>query len=188
MANVDGWIDFPVPLRRSLGEFGGVTRMDDEQDGPGLGRYRHHTCYQATTCNSNALSSTYSSYLSLHWATRRRGREESKFGSRLGSTTLSDRRLYHRRTERPGSGNDHFEFVCAEQALGRERGFGGVEKEGVGAAKDDVDWEGQECVDRTFSQRLSRLDHRSRRGLSLRGVTLWTEEAAYRGWRFCVVC
>ena len=38
--------------------------MDDEQDGPGLGRYRHHTCYQATTCNSNALNSTYSSYLS----------------------------------------------------------------------------------------------------------------------------
>ena len=64
MANVDGWIDILVPSRRSLGEFGGVTRMDDEQNGPGLGRYRHHTCYQATTCNLNTSNSTYSSYLS----------------------------------------------------------------------------------------------------------------------------
>ena len=63
MDNVDGWIDFLVQSRRSLGGFGGVTRMDDEQDGPGLGRYRHHTCYRATTCNSNTLNSTYSSYL-----------------------------------------------------------------------------------------------------------------------------
>ena len=61
MANVDGWIDFLVPLRRSLLGFGGV---DVEEDGPGLGRYRHHSCYQATTWNSNTLNSTYSSYLS----------------------------------------------------------------------------------------------------------------------------
>ena len=96
MANVNGWIDFLVPLRRSLLGFGGV---DVEEDGPGLRPYRHHTCYQATTCNSNTLNSTYSSYLSLHWATRRRGREESTFGSRFGSTTLSRRTLYLRRTE-----------------------------------------------------------------------------------------
>ena len=101
MDNVDGWIDFPVPLRRSLVGFGGV---DVEEDGPSLGRYRHHTCYQATTCNSNTLNSTYSVYLSLHWATRRRGREESTFGSRFGPTTFSDGTLNLRRTERPGSG------------------------------------------------------------------------------------
>ena len=53
MANVHGWIDFLVPSRRMLG-FGGV---DVEEDGPSLGRYRHHTCYQATTCNSNTLNS-----------------------------------------------------------------------------------------------------------------------------------
>ena len=133
MANVDGWIVFLVPSSRCLLAFGGV---DVEEDGPGRGRYSHDPCYQATTCNSNTLNSTYSSYLSLHWPPRRRGREESKFGSRLGSTTLSDRRLYLRRTERPGSGNDHVEFVCAEQALGGERGFGGVEKEVAGAAED----------------------------------------------------
>ena len=133
MANVDGWIDSLVPLRRSLVGFGGV---DVEEDGPGLGRYRRHTCYQATTCNSNSLNSTYSSYLSLHWATRRRGREESMFGSRLGLTTLFDETLNLRRTERPRSGDDHVEFVCAEQALGRERGIGCVEKELAGAALD----------------------------------------------------
>ena len=38
--------------------------MDVEEDGPGLGRYRHHTWYQATTCNSITLNSTYSAYLS----------------------------------------------------------------------------------------------------------------------------
>ena len=117
--------------------FGG---MDVEEDGPSLGRYRHHTCYQApnaTTCNSNALISTYSSYLSLHRAPRRRGHEESTFGSRLGSTTLSHRTLCLRRTERPKSGDDHVEFVCAEQALRRKRGFGGVKKEVAGAAEDE---------------------------------------------------
>ena len=138
MDNVDDWTDFPVPSRRSLSGFGGVTRMDDEQDGRGQGRYRHHICYQATACNSNTLNSTYSSYLSLHWAPRRRGCEESTFGSRLGSTTLSHRTLYLRRTERPKSGNDHVEFVRTEQALGRERGFGGVEKEVAGAAEDEA--------------------------------------------------
>ena len=52
---------------------------------------------------------------------------------------------------------NHVEFVLAEQALERERGFGGVEKEVSGAAEDDVDWEGRECVDRTVnSGRLSR--------------------------------
>ena len=64
MANVDGWIDFLLPLRRSLGGFGGV---DVEEGGPGLGRYRHDTCYQApntTTSNSNTLDFTYSCYLS----------------------------------------------------------------------------------------------------------------------------
>ena len=62
-----------------------------------------------------------------------------------------------RKTEKPRSGDDHVEFVCAEQALGRQRGFGGVDKEVPGAAEDDVDWEGRECVDRTFnSRRLSR--------------------------------
>ena len=75
---------------------------------------------------------------SLHWATRCRGREGSAFGSRLGSTTLSHRTLYLRRTEKPGSGNDHVQFVCAEQAIGRERGFGGVEKELMGAAEDEA--------------------------------------------------
>ena len=75
---------------------------------------------------------------SLYWALRRRGREEPTFGSRLGSTTLSHRTLYLRRTERPGSGNDHVQFVCAEQAIGRERGSGGVEKELVGAAEDEA--------------------------------------------------
>ena len=160
MANVDAWIDFPVPLRRSLLGFGGV---DVGEDGPGLRPYRHHTCYQATTCNSNTLNSTYSSYLSVYWAPRRRGREESTFGSRLGSTTLSDGMLSLRKTEKPRSEDDHVEFVLAEQALRGERGFGGV-----GAAEDDVDWEGQECVDRMFnSRRLRRLCHRSRRGLSL---------------------
>ena len=64
MANVDGWIDFPVPLRRSLLGFGGV---DVEDNGPSLGRYRHDTCNQApnaTTSNSNTLDFTYSCYLS----------------------------------------------------------------------------------------------------------------------------
>ena len=81
----------------------GIGGVDIEEDGPGLGRYRHHACYQATTCNSNTLNSTHSFYLSLHWATRRRGREESTFGSRLGSTTLSDGMLSLRKTERPKS-------------------------------------------------------------------------------------
>ena len=64
MAKVDGWIDFSSPLRRSLVGFGGV---DVEEHGPSLGRYRHHTCYQApnaTTSNSNTLNSTSSCYLS----------------------------------------------------------------------------------------------------------------------------
>ena len=75
-----------------------------------------------------------------------------------------------RKTEKPRSGDDHVEFVLVKQALGREQGFGCVEKEGVGAAAVDVDWEGQECVDRMFnSRRLSRLCHRSRRELSLCG-------------------
>ena len=34
-------------------------------------------------------------------------------------------------------GNDHVEFVRTEQALGGERGFGGVEKEVAGAAQDE---------------------------------------------------
>ena len=79
MDNVDGWIDFLVPPRRSLGGLGEVTRMDDEQDGAGLGRYRHDTCYQApnaTTCNSNTLNSTYSSDLS-HF-TRHQGAVDAK--------------------------------------------------------------------------------------------------------------
>jgi len=42
-----------------------------------------------------------------------------------------------RRTERPRSGDDHVEFVPAEQALGRERDFGGVENEVAGAAEDE---------------------------------------------------
>ena len=75
---------------------------------------------------------------SLHRGPRRRGHEESTFGSRLGSAALSHRTLYLRRTERPGSGHDHVEFVRAEQALGRERGFGGVEKEVAGAAEDEA--------------------------------------------------
>ena len=76
MANVDGWIHFLVPPRRILGGLGEVTRMDDEQDGPGLGRYRHHTCNQATICNSNTLNSTYSSYLSP--LTERQGAVDAK--------------------------------------------------------------------------------------------------------------
>ena len=123
---------------------------------------------------------------SIHGAPGRRGHEGITFGSSFGPTILSDGRLNLRRTERQKSGDDHVEFVHAEQALGRERGLRGVEKEGVSAAEDDVDWEGQECADRTFnSQKLSQLDHR---GLSLRGVTAWTEEAVCWGWRFCVVC
>ena len=75
---------------------------------------------------------------SLHWAPRRRGREESTFGSRFGSTTLSDGMSSLRKTEKPRSGDDHVEFMLAEQALGRERGFGGVEKEVAGAAEDEA--------------------------------------------------
>ena len=42
-------------------------------------------------------------------------------------------------------------------------------------------------MDRTFnSQRLSRLDHRSSGGLSLRGVTLWAEEAVC--WGVQILC
>ena len=94
---------------------------------------------------------------SLHWAPRRRGREESTFGSRFGSTTLSDGMSSLRKTEKPRSGDDHVAFMLAEQALGRERRFGGVDKEVSGASEDHVDWEGRECVDRTFkSRRLSR--------------------------------
>ena len=64
--------------------------------------------------------------------------------------------------------------MLAEQPLGRERDFGGVEKEGVGAADDEsISTRKGGSVDRTFnSQRLSRLDHRSRGALSLRGDTL----------------
>ena len=76
---------------------------------------------------------------SIHRAPGRRGREETTFGSMFGSTTLSNRTLYLRRTERPKSGDDHVEFVRTEQALRRERGFGGVEKVVAGAAEDDVD-------------------------------------------------
>ena len=76
IANVDDWIDFLVPPRRSLGGLGEVTRMDDEQDGPGLGRYRHHICYQVTTCNSNTLNSTSSCCLSPF--TERRGAVDAK--------------------------------------------------------------------------------------------------------------
>ena len=106
----------------------------------------------------------YSSYLSLHRAPRCRRREESTFGARLGSTTLSHRTLYLRRTERPGSGNDHVEFVCAEQAFGRERGFGGVEKDIAGAAHDEesisTGKDGSVWIERTIpGRRLSRLDH-----------------------------
>ena len=43
-----------------------------------------------------------------------------------------------RKTEKPRSGDDHVEFVLAEQALGRERGFEGVEKEVAGAAEDEA--------------------------------------------------
>ena len=40
--------------------------------------------------------------------------------------------------ERPKNhDHDHVEFLLAEQALGRERGFGGVENEVVGAAQDE---------------------------------------------------
>ena len=53
--------------------------------------------------------------LSLHRAPRRHGREESTFGSRLGSTTLSDGMLSLRKTERPKSEDDHIDFMCAEQ-------------------------------------------------------------------------
>ena len=71
---------------------------------------------------------------SLHRAPRRRGREESRL--------VPGSKPY--RTERRTSGDDHVEFVRAEQALGYERVFGCVEKVVAGAAEDDVDWE--ECV------------------------------------------
>ena len=129
MANVD----FLVPSRRSFGGFGGAMRMDDEQDGPGLGRYRHHTCYQTTTCNSNTLNFAYSSYL-------------SPFTERQGAVDVKSQRLVLGSAQQPSltgrctfegpkdqSGNDHVEFVCAE----RERGFGGGEKDVAGAAQDE---------------------------------------------------
>ena len=133
MADVDGWIDFPVPLRRSLLGFGGV---DVEEDGPGLGRYPHDTCYQApnaTTCNSNTLNSTSSCCL-------------SPFTEHQGAVDVKSQRLVPGSAQQPSpmgrctfegpkdqSGNDHVEFVCAE----RERGFGGGEKDVAGAAQDE---------------------------------------------------
>ena len=137
MANVDGWIDFLLPLRRSLVGFGGV---DVEEDGPGLGHYRHDTCYQApnaTTCNSNTLKSTSSSCL-------------SPFIEHEGAVDVKSQRLVPGSAQQPSpmgrctfegpkdqSGNDHVEFVRTEQALGGERGLGGVEKELAGAAQDE---------------------------------------------------
>ena len=67
---------------------------------------------------------------SLYWAPRRRGREESAFGSRPGSTTLFDATLVFRRTERPESG-------ALNGPWGHERGFGRAEKEVAGAAQDE---------------------------------------------------
>ena len=153
MANVDGWIVFLLPPRRAwliLAEW--TSRRN--QDGRGLGRYRHHTCNQATTCNSNTLNSTCSSYLSPF--TEHQGALDVKSQRLVPGSALQLSPMGCRAFERPKN-NDHVEFVLAEQALGRERGFEGVDKEVSGAAEDDVDCEGRECVDRSFKSRwLSR--------------------------------
>ena len=118
--------------------------------------------------------------------------QRSTFGSRFGSTTLFDATLVLRRTERPKSGDDHVEFVLAEQALGRGLGFG-VWKMGLRAQRKmrcrcRLGRPGRAGVRGSNGEPDLRLCHRSRRGLSLRGVTLWTEEVVCWVWRFCVVC
>lgn len=159
-----------------------MRRVGVEEDGPCPGCYRHHSCYQAlnaTTCNSPQIPHTS---LFLRRAPTHRGCEESTSSSRFGSTTLPDRTLKFRRIERPRSADDLVDLVRAVQALGGERGCGGVEKGVAGAAEDKESMSTGKGV--FNSRRLSWLCHRSKRGLSrvtrggclLRLEILWSVE------------
>ena len=103
--------------------------MDGEEDGPGLGRYRHHIIRLRIPRHATQTHSIpHTPVIILHSPSTRAPwtRRDNAWFQVWPNNPLRRDIL---RTEKSTSGAGDVEFVRAVPALGRERGFGGVEKE-----------------------------------------------------------